>query len=163
MAFTTFRTWIGGELVDQTMMNAQIRDNGNILKTCLDDSGNLSLPAASSLSLTNNSTGAITPTQNRHTVDTNAAAVSGSMRTITIAGNIRDGHALVLQAANVSHVVTLNSALDNVTLQGGDMKFDSLAKILFLQLWGSIWYEICRSNASSFLLNDPIYVGKTRF
>lgn len=163
MAWTAYRTWVGGELVDQTMMNSQIRDNGNILKTSFDDTGNFAPAAASALTLTNNATGAITPTQTRHTVDTFAAAASGNMRTITIAGSIRDGHMLVLQAASIARVVTLNSALDNVTLQSGDMVFSQLARILVVQLFGTTWYEICRSNAAVFLPNDPVLASGMRF
>ncbi len=39
MAWTTPRTWVGGELVDQTIMNSAIRDNENILKTSISNDG----------------------------------------------------------------------------------------------------------------------------
>jgi len=32
MAFTSYRTWVAGEIVTAALMNAQIRDNGNYLK-----------------------------------------------------------------------------------------------------------------------------------
>lgn len=38
MAWTTPRTWIAGELVKETDLNAQIRDNQNILITSIDTS-----------------------------------------------------------------------------------------------------------------------------
>ncbi len=33
MAWTAPRTWVAGETVDEDMMNEQVRDNGNYLKT----------------------------------------------------------------------------------------------------------------------------------
>ena len=39
MAWTTPRTWVSGETVSATLMNAQIRDNLNLLKTEITDNG----------------------------------------------------------------------------------------------------------------------------
>lgn len=44
MSFTAYRTWIGGELVDQNELNQQVRDNGNVLKTSIADDGSLKGP-----------------------------------------------------------------------------------------------------------------------
>ena len=39
MAFTTFRTWVPLEVVTAAMLNEQVRDNGNVLKTYIDNDG----------------------------------------------------------------------------------------------------------------------------
>ncbi len=41
MAWTTPRTWLAGELVKEGDMNIQIRDNMNVLKTPMNDSGKI--------------------------------------------------------------------------------------------------------------------------
>ena len=41
MAWTTPKNWLAGELVTETLLNAQIRDNLLILKTPINDSGKL--------------------------------------------------------------------------------------------------------------------------
>jgi len=41
MAWTAPRTWLAGELVKEGDLNAQIRDNMNILKTPMNDSGKI--------------------------------------------------------------------------------------------------------------------------
>lgn len=38
MAWTAPRTWLAGELVKETDLNAQLRDNLNLLKTAIDTS-----------------------------------------------------------------------------------------------------------------------------
>lgn len=41
MAWTTPRTWVAGELVTESILNEQIRDNFNILTTSIDDTGKI--------------------------------------------------------------------------------------------------------------------------
>jgi len=41
MAWTTPRNWLAGELVTETQLNEQIRDNLNVLKTPINDSGKI--------------------------------------------------------------------------------------------------------------------------
>jgi hypothetical protein len=41
MAWTTPRTWYAGEIVTAALMNTHLRDNLNILKTNIDDDGNI--------------------------------------------------------------------------------------------------------------------------
>lgn len=40
-SFTAFRTWVAGEVVTAALLNAQLRDNGIILKTSIADDGTL--------------------------------------------------------------------------------------------------------------------------
>jgi hypothetical protein len=41
MAWTTPRTWVAGELVTETVLNTDLRDNLNLLKTSISDAGKL--------------------------------------------------------------------------------------------------------------------------
>lgn len=41
MAWTTPKTWLAGELVTETSLNTYIRDNQNILKTPIDNTGKI--------------------------------------------------------------------------------------------------------------------------
>ncbi len=41
MTFTAFRTWVAGEVPTAALLNAQVRDNGLILKTSIADDGTL--------------------------------------------------------------------------------------------------------------------------
>ena len=41
MAFTAFRTWVASEVITAALLNAQVRDNGLILKTSIADDGTL--------------------------------------------------------------------------------------------------------------------------
>jgi len=43
MAFTAYRTWVDGETPSETLFNQQIRDNGLIIKTSINDDGTLSV------------------------------------------------------------------------------------------------------------------------
>jgi hypothetical protein len=120
--------------------------NLNLLKTPLDNGGNLAPPAATSLTLSANVAGVIVPVQNAHTVDTFAAAAAGDLATLTIAGNIRAGHLQILSAANVAHVVTVRGGAGNVTLAAGDYALDAASKMLLLLLVGTTWIEVARSS-----------------
>lgn len=41
MTWTTPRTWLAGELVKEGDLNAQVRDNLNVLKTSIDNNGKI--------------------------------------------------------------------------------------------------------------------------
>ena len=159
MAFTAFKTWTA-TILSVVDMNAQVRDNGNVLKTAIDDSGNASYPAATTLTLASD---ACTPTQNVHKIDTQGAAATDDLSTLTIAGNIRACHVLRLYAANVAHVVTVKDGVGNISLLGGDCSLTTAGTFLELMLVGTTWYEQCRSGAGGFLPNDPSFCGGTRF
>ena len=49
MAWTTPRTWVSGELVTAALMNSAVRDNLNILKTAINDSGQIEFTDATEL------------------------------------------------------------------------------------------------------------------
>jgi hypothetical protein len=134
-------------------LNTHIRDNELVLKTTIDDSGNLSWPAATTLTLASDT---CTPTQNVHAIDTQSAAATDDCSTLTIAGNVRAGHVLVLQAANAAHVVTVKDGVGNLTLRGGDCVLDTADRVLVLLLVGTTWYEVARSAAAAPLYADPV-------
>lgn len=159
----TPHTFVHAETPDETLLNTNIRDVANFFKNLFDNSANLTFPAPSTLTLTNNATGAITPTQNRHKVDTNGAAATGILQTITIAGNISDGCLLLLRAANSGHAVTVQTGTGNMVLRGGDCVLDVPERFLVLLLDGTTWYEVARSDGSGFAPNVPTLCGGTRF
>jgi hypothetical protein len=126
-----------------TTLNTEIRDKLLFFKTLVDDSANLALPARTTLTL---ATDACTPTQNAHAIDTEAAAATDDLSTLTIAGNIRAGHLLILTAANSARVPTVRSGIGNILMAGGDYGLDgSKNAFLLLQLVGTTWFEITRA------------------
>lgn len=76
------------------------------LAQALDGAGNLNFAAAATLTI---SSGAITPTQNWHAVDTQGAASTDDLETIS-AGSLTDGFVLFLKAANAARAVTVKHA-----------------------------------------------------
>lgn len=141
MAWTALRTYVAGEILTAAILNTDHRDNVAVIKTNLDNSGNLS-PTTSALTLASD---ACTPTLNRHTVDTQAAAATDDLSTLTIGGNIRDGHLLLLAAANTAHVVTVKNGVGNIALARGDFKLSTSARWLLLVLQSTTWREVARS------------------
>jgi hypothetical protein len=143
MSFTTYATAVAGSILTAAFWNQQVRDNGTVLKTAHDNGGNLAPAAATTLTLASD---ACTPTQNDHAVDTEGAAATDNLSTLTIAGNIRAGHLLILTAANSARVVTVKNGVGNITLCGGDYVLDGTKNaVLFLQLIGTTWFEVSRA------------------
>lgn len=155
MSWHTPKNWTAVTLsvVD---MNEQVRDNENILKASIDDSGNISFPAATTLTL---SSDACTVTQNVHKIDTQAAAATDNLATLTIAGNIRAGHFLILYAANTAHVVTVKNGTGNLSLKGGDFPMTSSKHFIILLLVGTTWFELARSGGGTAPYADPIWLS----
>ena len=71
MAFTAFRTWVASEVLTAALLNTQVRDNGLILKTSINDDGTLA--SLQSGRLTSNQT---------WTTDTTLADITGLSFTI---------------------------------------------------------------------------------
>lgn len=108
----------------------------------LDDTGDLSLVAATTLTLASD---AITVTLNQHKVDTEGGAASDNLSTITAGTSVRSGHLLILQPANVAHVVTVKDNVGNVKLAGGDFAMNNANHRLALLYDGTNWTEIARA------------------
>lgn len=143
MAWSTPRTWIAGELVTDVLGNQQWRDNFNIVKTCIDDSGDLAPPASTELTLASD---AITPTQNVHTVDTQSDAASDDLTNI-VTTNTRAGHLLILRPENAARVVTVkhNTGGGNIRLRNGNYAMANAYDAIAMQLVGTEWRELFRA------------------
>lgn len=152
MPWTAPTLRITGELITAAIWNTDLVSDLLLLKTAHDDSGNLSAAAATTLTL---ATGACTPTQNHHAIDTQAGASTDNLNTLTIAGSIRAGVVVILTAANLSHVITVKNGIGNLTLKGGDFVLSTADRAIGLQLRGTTWYEVFRSDQNGILIVTP--------
>ena len=136
MAWTTPKTFAAAVLT-AAELNTHLRDNLNILKTSISDSGRTKWPLISELTI---SSGAITATGNAHTVDTEADAATDELDTITAGANVDSGHLLVLrQASGVRHV-TLKHGTGNLLLpHSRDLVLGSLYSGVTLLYGGANW------------------------
>lgn len=91
---------------------------------------------------------AVTATKSLHAVDTEAAAASDDLSTISAGSGVAAGHLLTLYAANPARVVTLKDSVGNVTLYGGDYAMDSAKKSILLRYDGTNWVEVARATAT---------------
>lgn len=94
-------------------------------------------------------TGAFTATYSQYAVDTEGAAASDDLDTITAGTGVGAGTLLLVTPANVSHVVTAKDSTGNLKLGGGDYALDSAKKSLTLYYDGSNWVEVARAGAGS--------------
>jgi hypothetical protein len=143
MAWTTPRTWVSGELVTAALFNTHIRDNLNILKTPINDSGQVELTDATELTI---ASGVITVTQNFHKVDTESDAASDDLDTITVGTDVAAGFVLVLRPESAARTVVLKDGTggaDNLDL-GADITLDESYKVVHLIYDGANWLAISR-------------------
>jgi len=139
---------------------------GDIAAFVSDDSGNwqcvgyqrasggqdrLSVGAPVALTI---ASGAVTPTQTRHTVDTEASAATDDLDTINTT-NASDGHILILSSATGSRDVTVKNGTGNVTLHHGDFVLASSTYYLVLILRNGTWYELTRAPMPSASETQP--------
>lgn len=102
------------------------------------------LDAVSTLTI---AAGVVTVTRSSHALETESAAATDDLDTLTATG-LTDGFLLVLRAANVAHVVTLKDGTGNLLLNG-DCPLSSTDRTITLQYDGTNWRELARSTASS--------------
>ena len=143
MAWTTPRTWVSGELVTAALFNTHIRDNLNILKTPINNSGQAEFTDATELTI---ASGVITVTQNYHKVDTQSDASSDDLDTITVGTDVAAGFVLVLRPESGARTVVLKdgtSGADNLDL-GADITLDETYKVVNLIYDGSNCLAISR-------------------
>jgi hypothetical protein len=145
MAWTAPSVRTTGDLITASIWNVDLVADLLLLKTSIDSSGNLSPTAPTTLTLSANVAGAVTVTQNCHAIDTNAAASSGDLQTITAGANVRAGHLLTLTQATAAHTIRVVDALGNISSQDGDFYLDGPNKIIVLQLIGTTWREVARA------------------
>lgn len=167
MAWTTPRTWVAGELVTATQMNTHLRDNLNVLKTSIDNNGNLSFPAATTINVSS-STNTAVPIQNVHKVDSSTGGAL-NLTTLSTTNVLQHFMLLLFGAAPSSDTITLKDGLGNVSLQGGDYTFDSAKKFILLTMVGTssqagTWYEVARAGGggSTFLPSDTTIISRWR-
>ena len=136
--------------------NIHDRDNPNVLKTSIDDLGNLSPPGSQELTI---ATGAITVVQNHHGVDTEADAATDDLTTITLGTDTRSGMIIFLVAQDLSHVVTIKEG-GNIELQDGhDFLMDTVEKVIAFQHRAAAWYELFTSPVGSMTHNKLTMVN----
>lgn len=142
MAWSTYPTFVANDPLTAAEMNAYVRDDGNILKTSIDDLGNISLPTSQELTI---ATGAITVVQNHHGVDTESDAAADDLDTVTPGTDIEAGCLLILVPQNFNRVVTIKHGTGNINLDGGvDFVMNSESHRITLHLVGTDWYELSR-------------------
>ena len=106
--------------------------------------GSLGAPA-DSLTI---SAGAITPSRFRSRVDTEAAASSDDLDSITLT-NIPDDGLFLLGPESTARVVTVTSGVGNIQLLQGNYVMDADSSLLLLQRIGSQVFEITRGGTTS--------------
>lgn len=120
--------------------------------------GDLNLRAVVSKTI---GTGAITATQNFHTVDTEAAAATDDLDTVTASATQSEGSVLVLMCANTAHAVTVKDGTGNILLDRGDCLLNTTKHILILIRKGSNWVEVARSGGLNTVAVTGTYTALT--
>lgn len=100
----------------------------------------LNFDAVSALTI---SGGIVTATRSHHSIDTEGAAGTDDLDTITATG-LTDGFVIVLRPADVTHVVTLKDGTGNLLLNG-DYAMSATDRTITLLFDGTNWREVCRS------------------
>lgn len=139
MGWTSARTWVSGELITASIMNTYIRDNQNVLKTPINDSGQIEFTdVGTALTI---ASGVITVTQNYHMVDTQSDGASDDLDTITAGTDVAAGFVLTLRVESGARTVVLKNATAgaaNLDL-GADVSLDETWKTFSLIYDGSNW------------------------
>lgn len=92
---------------------------------------------------------AVIVTKSLHAVDTESAAATDDLSTISAGTGVGAGHLLTLYAANAARVVTVKDSVGNISLYGGDFALDSAKKSLLLRYDGSNWVEVARAGTAA--------------
>ena len=93
--------------------------------------------------------GAVTPTQGQHTIDTEGDAASDDLDNI-LQTNLPEGRLLLLRAADAARTVVIKhnagGAGQIYTWDGEDFSLDETEKFILLLRVSTAWYEVARSN-----------------
>lgn len=96
----------------------------------LNADGYISFAASSTLTI---ASGAITASKNWYVVDTESAASTDDLDTITVGTNVDDGHLLILHPANDAHTVVVKHGTGNILLiDSADISLDDKQDICLL-------------------------------
>ncbi len=101
----------------------------------------LNFDAVSTLTI---AAGVVTATRSHHALDTESAAASDDLDTITAGTGLSDGFVLILRPANVARVVTVKDGSGNLLLNG-DYVLNATDRTLTLVYDGTNWREVGRS------------------
>lgn len=121
-----------GEIVAiETELGTSVKGSATDLKTrlakSLDNAGYLDFATSTELTI---ATGAVTVTQNWHTIDTEADAASDDLDTLTASG-VSDGFVLFLRANNTARTVVVKHNTGNiVTTTAADLTLDETYKVV---------------------------------
>jgi len=125
--------------VEDVWESAAIQTSDNTF-TGNNDFSNFRLSAGGELTI---ASGVITPTSNRHNVDTEADASTDDL--VTITATDRDGQILVLSANNDGRTVVCKDGTGNLQLSG-DFSLTHTNDRIMLICDGTNWYELTRSD-----------------
>lgn len=92
--------------------------------------------------------GAVTVAKGYNAIETEGAAATDDLDTITAGANVGEGSVIILRAADVTHVVTLKDGTGNLLLCG-DYVLDATDKTITLVSDGTNWREVARSAVAS--------------
>lgn len=143
-AIKSFTTKNSGDKVQAAHVN-DLQDEVTALEQDLINGMSRVRLSSSTLTLASD---AVTATKSLHAVDTEAAAATDNLSTISAGSGVGSGHLLTLYAANVARVVTVKDATGNIQLAGGDFALDTAKKSLLLRYDGTNWVEVSRASAS---------------
>lgn len=87
--------------------------------------------------------GVVTATKSRHSIDTESAAASDDLDTIS---GFANGRILVLQPASGARTVVVKNGTGNITLAGSDFSMDNANDRIILIGTASGWVELSRAN-----------------
>lgn len=148
----TFPTWVNGDDINASNQNDPNDEITAVESALLNGfAHNIKAPgfkydAAASEVI---ATGIITIQQGYNIVDTEGAAATDNLDTVSIGAMssgpaIGEGSIIVLQAASAARIVTARSGVGNLSLNS-DFVFTTTAHRLTLMYYGSSWYELARS------------------
>jgi|GEM_PF-3840148 len=131
MSWTTPRTWVTGEVLSKTLLDAHVRDNLAFLKV------NIALESAVELTI---ASGAVTKTCSHHTIDTESNAALDNLDTIN--GGAQ-GEVMLVRPADGARTVALKHATGNIWNPAlTDILLDDAGDYCFLIYDGSNWCAI---------------------
>jgi len=149
------KTWVALEELTAALLNAQIRDALNILKTCINNSGRVNFEASTELTI---ATGSITVTQNFHTVDTESDAATDDLDTITAGTSVAEGFLLTVMVENTARDVVLKDGTGNLSL-GRDITLTGENQMALLVYDGTNWRVVTMAGGVKSIQRGTITVS----
>lgn len=143
-AWSTPRTWVPGELITAGIMNAHVRDQLNILKVPINDSGQIELADGGELTLV---AGVVTITHNLHTIDTESDDATDDVDTLTPGTDVAPGFITWVRPASATRTIVLKDSTDNMSL-GHDVTLDISSSAYALVWTGTVWKPFTKTPLS---------------